>query len=330
MPVRTKLAGIILLGVLLPAAWAGPVKQVFLITNRGCETICQSFMKNLQSQGPVNFILRDAAEDVSRVAAFVAEARALRPDLVATWGTDITLPVIGPHDAPESKRYLKDIPVVYMYVGDPVESKIARSTGKSGRPNVAGTNTSVPLEAQIKLLQSFGPLASIGMLYNTDASAAVAQAAQVRQAFNAHAIRVHEVRLPMTAKGTPDPNSIPAALAQLARHKPDFLYHIGSSFTLKHVKAISAGAMALRMPMFSPTESAFRKGTILLGLISPQAGIGQVAAYQAGQILFHGRKPGDLPTQTLTHNSVLVNMQAARALEIYPPMKLLQFAELTE
>lgn len=330
MRIRAKLAKIALLGLLLPAAWAGPVKQVFLITNRGCEEVCQSFRSNLQSQGPVNFIWRDAAGDVSRVGAFVAEARALRPDLVATWGTGVTLAVIGPHDAPDPKRYLTDMAVVYMYVGHPVESKIARSAGKSGRPNVAGTNTAVPVEAQIKLLQSFRPLARIGMLYNTDEPAAVAQAAQVRQAFKAHSIQVHEVRLPMTAKGTPDASSIPAALDKLARHKPDFLYHIGSTFTLQQVQTISTGATARGIPMFSPTESAFRKGNVLLGLISPLAGIGQLAAYQAGQILFHGQQPGDLPSPTLTHNSVLINMRMVRTLGIYPPMKLLQFSELTE
>lgn len=330
MRMRATLAGIALLGMLLPAAWAGPVKQVFLITNRGCEEVCQSFRSNLQSQGPVNFIWRDAAGDISRVGAFVAEARALRPDLVATWGTGVTLAAIGPYDAPDPKRYLKNMAVVYMYVGNPVESKIARSAGKSGRPHVAGANTSVPIEAQIKLLQSFRPLTRIGMLYNTDEPAAVTQAAQVRQAFEAHSVQVHEVRLPMTANGTPDANSIPAALDRLARHKPDFLYHIGSTFTLQQVKAISAGAIARGMPMFSPTESAFRRGSVLLGLISPLAGIGQAAAYQAGQILFHGRQPGDLPSPTLTHHSVLINMQAARTLRIYPPMKLLQFAELTE
>jgi putative ABC transport system substrate-binding protein len=330
MRIRAMLTGLTLLGMLLPPAWAGTVKQVFLITNRGCEEICQSFRNNLESQGSVNFIWRDAAGDVGRVGAFLAEARALRPDLVATWGTGVTLAVIGPYDAPDARRYLKDMPVVYMYVGNPVESKIARSAEKSGRPHVAGTNTSVPIEAQIKLLKSYRPLARIGMLYNTDEPAAVTQAAQVRHAFEAQLVQVSEVRLPMSAKGTPNAKAIPAALDQLAVHKPDFLYHIGSTFTLEQVKAISTGAMARGMPMFSPTESAFRRGSVLLGLISPLAGIGQAAAYQAGQILFHSQQPGDLNTPTLTHHSVLVNMRAARTLGIYPPMKLMRFAELTE
>lgn len=329
MLVHALLTWIALASMALPAR-SELAKKVFLITNRGCEEICQSFQRNLKSQGPVSFMWRDIGGDVSRVASFVAQARAWRPDLVATWGTGVTLAVVGPYDAPDPRRHLKDTPVVYMYVGDPVESKIARSARQSGRPHVAGANTSVPVEAQIRLLAAYRPLTRVAMLYNTDEPAAVTQAAKVRQALEAQAVWVSEVRLPMTAGGRPDAGSISAALDQLARHKPDFLYHIGSTFALSQVRAISAGAMARGIPMFSPTESAFREGNVLLGLISPPASIGQVAAHQAGQILFHGKRPGDLISPTLTQHSVLINMRAARALGLYPPMKLLQFAELTE
>ena len=82
--------------------------------------------------------------------------------------------------------------------------------------------------------------------------------------------------------------------------------------------------------MFSATEPAFLPCDVLLWLISPLAGIGQAAAHPAGQILFLGKRPGELASPTLTRHSVLINMHAARALRIYPPMKLMRFAELTE
>ncbi|MGB7481432.1 MAG: ABC transporter substrate binding protein [Burkholderiaceae bacterium] len=305
------------------------VKRVLLITNRGCEEVCQSFRRNLESQGPVEFVWRDAGGDTGRVAAFVAEARELRPDLIATWGTGITLAVVGPWDGADPARHVADIPVVYMYVGDPVASKIARSAERSGRQNVAGANTSVPLEAQIRLLQSYRKLDRIGMLYNTDEPAAVTQAREARRLFEAHAVTVDEERLP-NRDGRPDAAAIPAALDRLARHQPDFLYYVGSTFTLKQIGTLADGAIARGIPMFSATEPAFRQGDVLLGLVSPLAGIGQVAAHQAGQILFHRKQPGELESPALTRHSVLINMRAARALKIYPPMKLLQFAELTD
>lgn len=305
-------------------------KRVFLITNRGCEEVCVSFRHALEARGPVEFIWRDANGDTSRVTQFVAEARRLRPDLVATWGTNITLAAIGPFDAVDPGRHLTDIPVVYMYVGNPVGSKIARDSQQSGRPNVAGANTSVPLEAQINLLASYRKLAKIGMLYNTDEAAAVGLAASARKAFEARGIHVTEVTLPPGKDGRPNAADIPAALKRIADERPDFLYYVGSTFTLEQITAISSGAIALGMPLFSSTEPAFREGEVLLGLISPQAGIGQAAAHQAAQILFHGKHPADLRTLTVTRYSVLINMRAARALKLYPPMKLLQFAEISD
>jgi len=346
--------------VLLPVAHAAnaTAKLVYVITNRGCEEVCRSFQHGLENQGPVTFVLRDADGDTSRVPAFIEEAHRLHADLIATWGTSITLAVVGPYggvgtsDASDTsgtsgvsstpgvsgmsstpsafgvREYVSDIPVVYMYVGNPVESKIARDPQHSGRANVAGANTSVPMQEQINLLTSYRKFSKVGMLYNANEPAALAQAASAREAFQARGVQVVEAQLKLDRSGHPNAADIPGAVAALAQSKPDFLYHIGSTFTLQQIAAISDAAIANGIPMFSSSESAFRNGDVLLGLVSSLAAIGEVSAYQAGQILFHGQQPGDLTTPTVTRHSVLINMHAARALQLYPPMKLLQFAEL--
>jgi len=343
--------------VLLPVAHAAnaTAKLVYVITNRGCEEVCRSFQHGLENQGPVTFVLRDADGDTSRVPAFIEEAHRLHADLIATWGTGITLAVVGPYGevgtpgAPDTSgvsgipsasgksgvpgvpgvpEYVSDIPVVYMYVGNPVESKIARDPQHSGRANVAGANTSVPMQEQINLLTSYRKFGKVGMLYNANEPAALAQAASAREAFQARGVQVVEAQLKLDKSGRPNAADIPGAVAALAQSKPDFLYHIGSTFTLQQIAAISDAAIANGIPMFSSSESAFRNGDVLLGLVSSLAAIGEVSAYQAGQILFHGQQPGDLTTPTVTRHSVLINMHAARALQLYPPMKLLQFAEL--
>ena len=343
--------------VLLPVAHAAnaTAKLVYVITNRGCEEVCRSFQHGLENQGPVTFVLRDADGDTSRVPAFIEEAHRLHADLIATWGTGITLAVVGPYGevgtpgasdtsgvsgipsasgksgvpgASGVPEYVSDIPVVYMYVGNPVESKIARDPQHSGRANVAGANTSVPMQEQINLLTSYRKFGKVGMLYNANEPAALAQAASAREAFQARGVQVVEAQLKLDKSGRPNAADIPGAVAALAQSKPDFLYHIGSTFTLQQIAAISDAAIANGIPMFSSSESAFRNGDVLLGLVSSLAAIGEVSAYQAGQVLFHGQRPGDLTTPTVTRHSVLINMHAARALQLYPPMKLLQFAEL--
>ena len=318
----------LILAMLLPlSAWAE--KKVMVITSRGCEEVCKSFRLNLENQGEVSFIMRDAEGDIGRVAGFVAEARKLRPDLVATWGTGVTQAVVGKHDAVDPTRHLTDIPVVYMYVGNPVDSKIAVNAVKSGRPNVAGANTTVPVDAQIKLLMSYKTIKRVAMLYNTNEPAPVDQAAIARKAFEMNGIQVSQVELGKARNGKPDAADIEPAIAQLALDKPDFIYHIGSSFIISQMAAISTAATARGIPIFTAFENAYRAGDVLLGLISPLTGVGQIAAYQAGQILFQGKSPGALASPTLSRFSVLINMRPAHALKSYPPMKLLQFAEVT-
>ncbi len=318
----------LILAMLLPLS-ASAEKKVMVITSRGCEEVCKSFKLNLENQGEVSFIMRDAEGDIGRVAGFVAEARKLRPDLVATWGTGVTQAVVGKYDGVDPTRHLTDIPVVYMYVGNPVDSKIAVSAGKSGRPNVAGANTTVPVDAQIKLLMSYKTIKRVAMLYNTNEPAPVDQAAIARKAFEMNGIQVSQVELGKARNGKPDAADIEPAIAQLALDKPDFIYHIGSSFIISQMGAISTAATARGIPIFTAFENAYRAGDVLLGLISPLTGVGQIAAYQAGQILFQGRSPGALASPTLSRFSVLINMRPAHALKSYPPMKLLQFAEVT-
>jgi len=319
----------------LMLALAGPgvalaAKQVMIVTNRGCEEVCTAFRQNLESQGEVVFVMRDIQGDTGRVPAIVAEARRLRPDLIATWGTGITQAVIGRHDAVDPAVHITDIPVVYMYVGNPVESRIARDARNSGRPNVAGANTSVPIDAQVRLMASYRKVKRVGMLYNTNERAAASQAAAARKAFEAQGIEVVIDEIGLGKDGKPDAGAIEPGIDRLAAAKVDFLYYVGSAFTLAQIDRISRYSISKGVPMFTPLEPSFRRGDVLLGLISPLAGIGQIAAYQAGQILFLGKSPGALPSPTLSRHSVLVNMSAARELKAFPPMKLLQFAEITK
>jgi putative ABC transport system substrate-binding protein len=326
---RALSVGLLTCALALPGlAWAAG-KKVLIITNRGCEEICRSFEQGLQSQGEISLIVRDIGGDTSKVPAIVSEARSMKVDLIATWGTGVTLAVIGKRDNVDPSKHVTDIPVVYLYVGNPVESGIAQDTTRSGRPNVAGANTSVPIDAQINLMQSYRTISRVGMLFNVDEPAAVLQAAAVRKQFESRKVAVTSVELPKGADGKADAASIEPGMDRLAQDKPDFIYHIGSSFTLAQAGRISQAANERGIPIFTTFEPAYRKGSILLGLTSPLSGIGQIGAYQAGQILFNGRKPGDLNSPTLSRHSVLINMNAARQLKAYPPMKLLQFAEIT-
>lgn len=305
--------------------------QIYILTWRGCEEICVAFKESIESQNiPAEFTIRSIEQNRANAPQYVEEIRTLHPDLVVTWGTVVTLQVVGPLDAVDSAKHITDIPVVYLNVTDPVGSKIARSYQFSGRHNVAGGNVDVPISAQVKTIKAYRTVQRIGVIYGTDEPASVANVRQLKEVLDEEKIELVEVTLPLGDNGKPTPESIPEAIAKMKELKPDFLYYVASSFLIGNLEPFTRGVVEQGMPLFSAYELPMRRGYALLGLLSTLRNIAQVGAYQAVEILVKKKNPLEMPSLTLSRFTVMINMKVARDLEVYPPIKLMQFAELFE
>ena len=71
-----------------------------------------------------------------------------------------------------------------------------------------------------------------------------------------------------------------------------------------------------------------RSGGALLGLISRNYSVGQLAGAKAVEILVGGKPAGALPVETLKRFALLVNMRIAHSLGMYPPIDMLNYAEV--
>ena len=312
-------------------AGTGDVHRVYIATFRGCEEVCEAFKSYLVRRGlPVEFIVRSVDRDLGRVPELVAEVREMRPDLLVTWGTGISLGMLGPYSATDTSAYITDIPAVYLYVAEPTRSGIVENETVSARANVAGANIQVPLDAQLRVMQSYGDVRRIGVVYGANEANSVASAEALREAATEFGIEFVEELLALGADGRPSPESIAPAMAAMAAKQPDFLVTISSSFIISNVEAYTEAAVAEGLPIFTSAEIPIRRGKAILALFASLASIGQIAGYQAEQILVHGADPATLPTPSLRRFTLLVNMPVALELERYPPMLVLQFAELLE
>ena len=81
-----------------------------------------------------------------------------------------------------------------------------------------------------------------------------------------------------------------------------------------------------RLPTFCGVETLIRQHC-MTGLVSPLYAVGQFAAFKAEQILTGGKDPGEIPIETLSRFSFVVNMETAHKLKVYPPMEILRFAQ---
>jgi putative ABC transport system substrate-binding protein len=66
----------------------------------------------------------------------------------------------------------------------------------------------------------------------------------------------------------------------------------------------------------------------LMSIAARDYDVGKLAGVQVERILVEGTEPGDIPVLPMEEFAYLVNMQAARKLNLYPPIEFFQFVEL--
>ncbi|MBP0463941.1 ABC transporter substrate-binding protein [Roseomonas sp. PWR1] len=315
------------LGLAAPALATGRPPRILMILFRGWEEACDGFRDYFAARRmPVDLVVRDVAQDLSRVPALVREARTMRPDLVYLWGTTLTMAVLGPWDAHDPDRHLSGIPAVFNIVTDPVGNRIVRSRAAPGRP-VTGTEYIAPVAVQVEAIAAYRPFRRIAAPFNPLEQNSARVVEEMGQLLAARGAALQKLPVPVRADGRPDPSAIPALLREARAGGAEWLYIPPDTFLNDHRALLTQTAIAEGLPTFSASERfvAFADG--LAGLVSRYTSVGAFTAFKAEQILTGGRDPGSIPVETLTRFSYQIRMETARLLGAYPPVGLLRIAE---
>ncbi|MFN3547876.1 MAG: ABC transporter substrate binding protein, partial [Mesorhizobium sp.] len=148
-----------------PAAAQARPFRIYRITYRGRTEVEDGFDDYLASNGvAVEFIERDADRGTARLPGFIEEIRALKPDLVYTWGTPVTLGIAGRYDAEDRSAVIGDIPVVFALVASPLAAGLVRDNARPGRL-LTGAVHVVPTETQLRAMHAYRPITRLGVLY---------------------------------------------------------------------------------------------------------------------------------------------------------------------
>lgn len=321
------LVGSPVVGVAVAQGAAGDDPRVVMVTWRGCEEACRGFWDYLDGTGlAFERVVLDADSDAGALPRLVEEVRAFDADLLVTWGTSVTLGIVGAADDDPGTR-VNDVPAIFMIVADPVGAGIVESYERSGRPLVTGTRNRVPEEIQLRLLLDYRPFTNLGMIYNDTELNAVLKAAEVREAAARLDIDVTERVIANDGEGRPMRSDIPVAIAELAAAGVEFLYVGSSSFIVDHTDLFTGAALEHGLPVATAYEAMVTDSQALISISSPYYSVGQLAGLQAERILVEGRTPGELEVVGLERFTVLINLDTAERLDLYPPLLLLRLAE---
>ena len=299
---------------------------IFMITYRGETDVERGFRDYLDQRGiAVDIVSRSADLDPSRVPAILEEVREVRPDLVYTWGTPVTLATFGRYDDADAGTHITDIPGIFTMVSAPEKSAVVETRATSGR-NITGTSHVVPPEPQLRAMEAYQPFTRLGVLYTPTEQNSVAIVSELKSLEPAMNFELVEATFPLDAEGKPHAETAPELVAGLAEAGAEWLYYLPDTFLSQNIQHVAPAATELRLPGFSAVELLQRDA--LISLVSRYYSLGQLNGYKAEQILVGNVQPQDIAIETLQRFALIINMPLAKKLELYPPLGMLSYANV--
>ena len=303
------------------------VKRVYMVLWRGVTDAERGFMDALMGQNhPVEFIVRNAAKSRDTLKKIRADILRQQPDLVYSFGTTVTSVLAGTEAKAEPGVNITDIPLVFNIVADPKGAGIVSDYEHPSR-NVTGTSHLVPMSTQVAAMQEMEQVNTVAVIYNPKEKNSTLQVQALKKATD-------NAGLKLVAFALPDSEDSKATIyfdtfAQMLKEEQvDVAYLPSDSFLISHAKSLVKAVHNVDVPLFSATEGPIRSAGAYMGIVSRYYNVGQFAAYKAGQLLFNGKQVSEVPVQTLKRFTVIVNMDSAKSLDIYPPVTIMQTAEV--
>jgi putative tryptophan/tyrosine transport system substrate-binding protein len=310
-----------------PANGARPLR-IYAITFRGMTDVEKGFEEYFTSRKiPVQITYRDLNRDATRMPAFLDEIRATKPDVIYTWGTSVTLGVLGPYDAVDPAKHITDIPVVFTLVASPTLAKIVPENGGTRR-GVTGVIHVAPVAAQIQAMAAYRPFQKLGVLYTPTERNSVVVLEEIRKIGRERNFDTVERTFRLDANRKVTADGAAELVRELKDAKAQWLYLPPDSFlgTLAQDVIIPA-AMEVGLPTFASTEQLMQAGA-LSGLVSRYYSVGQFTAHKVEQILLGKVAPEAVPIETLKRFSYQIRMSVAEKLKLPPPLPMFNYAEI--
>ncbi|MCB1886334.1 MAG: ABC transporter substrate-binding protein [Rhodocyclaceae bacterium] len=303
--------------------------RIAIVNYRGRTRVEDGFETYLAARRiRAEILWHDIARDKQRLPGVVEAIRAQAPDLVVTWGTTVSLGVLGPYDGVDPVRHITDIPAVFTLVADPVGARLVPAMASSGR-GVTGVTHMAPVDAQLRAMRAYRPFRKLGLIYSPNEKNSRLVAARVAELGRTDGFTVAERTFPLDADGRPDGSGATGLLDALKADGVEWLYLPPDSYLTTLARDLLARAAELGVPTFASTEALVKAGA-LTGVVSRYERVGQFTAYKAEQILLGGRAPASIPVETLSRFSLQVNLPVARRMGLPPPLAMFDYAELLE
>ena len=287
-------------------------------TISGSAAILETFRQELRKLGwvegkNISIEYRFAELKPERVAELAAELVRLKVDLIVTSGNPPAL---------EAKKATSTIPIVMVISGDPVGLGLVASLARPGG-NVTGTST-LAVELNTKKLEilkdTIPKLDRVGLLRGLSYNPGVEQQLEeLRVAAPALKVKLEEIKTEF------EPQSLETAFKTAKQKQVQAIMTTSTRNFFVARKQIVELAGKYRLPGIYGRKEYVDEG----GLMSYGSGYEEEyrkAAYYVDKIL-KGAKPADLPVQQATKFEFVINLKAAKQIDLTIPLPVLERAD---
>ena len=214
-------------------------------------------------------------------------------------------------------KVIKNHPIVYSSVTDPVDAGLVKTMGPSGT-NVTGISDAWPIERQIELYHQMVPSAKKwGTIYNAGDANSVKSISWTRDAMKKFGLELVEVTISNSAEVYTG--------AQTLVGRVDAIYITSDNTVVSALESVVKVANNKKIPLFGGDTTTVEKGMIAAyGLNYFQVG------YSAGKkavLVLKGQDPGTVPSGLTENLSLWVNLKAAKDQNVTVPEKFIKMAE---
>lgn len=277
----------------------------------------EMFLRRLQELGwqeGVNFTIdyRWAEGNITLLPELAAQLVEQNVDLIVAPNTAAVV---------AAKNATDRIPIVTMFVSEPVELKLVSSLRQPGG-NVTGTSFTAGPGFGGKLLETLKralpATVRVGVLSDHTDPGSESQVVSLQTA--AVALDVKLEWLELAGADQPD-----RTLATLASQQLDALLINSASRLMPHRKKVTGVAIECRLPLIASLREFAESGALLSFGVNMSEFVGRSALY-VDKIL-KGARPGDLPVEQPLRYELVVNLHTARALGVTISPALLASAD---
>jgi len=271
-----------------------------------------AFRQGLHDLGYVegkNIIIeyRGAGGKMERLPELVAELIGLGVSIIVTTGMPAVI---------AAKKATSTIPIVTASADNLVDAGIVASLAHPGG-NVTGV-TRVDADFSAKRLQllkeSFPKLSRVAVLAHGTMGGDEDEFQEIQTA-------ARKLNIQVQPFPTPDPSQFPSAFAEMKKKRTDALIFLGSSFTQFHRKQLVELATKNRLPTMCSSATWTDVGCVIA--YGPKSSeLSRRAPVFVDKIL-KGVKPADLPVEQPMKFEFIINLKAAKALNLTIPQSVL-------